>query len=57
MNAALYPKSAATQMALGDLWLAKKDSAKARGYYERAIALHQGAQRAKDMVGKLKAAR
>ena len=32
MNAALYPKSAATQVALGDLWLAKKDSAKARGY-------------------------
>lgn len=54
MNAALYPKSAATQVALGDLWLAKKDSAKALGFYQKALALRPGNQRAKDMVGKLK---
>lgn len=54
MNAALYPNSANTHVALGDFWLAKKDSAKALGFYERAVALRPGVQRAKEMVRKLK---
>jgi predicted alpha/beta superfamily hydrolase len=54
MNATLYPKSAAAQTALGDLWLAKKDSAKALGYYKKAVALRPGNQRASDMARKLK---
>jgi len=43
-------------VALGDYWLAKKDSTKALGHFERALALRPGAQRAKDMAGKLKEA-
>jgi len=56
MNAALYPASANVHVALGDYWLAKKDSTKALGHFERALALRPGAQRAKDMAGKLKEA-
>jgi uncharacterized protein HemY len=56
MNATLYPNSANAQMALGDFWLAKKDTVKARGYFEKAMALRPGVQRAKEMVGKLKRA-
>ncbi|HUQ84291.1 MAG TPA: alpha/beta hydrolase-fold protein [Gemmatimonadaceae bacterium] len=55
MNASLYPGSANAHSALGDFWLAKKDSAKALGHFEKAVALRPGAQRAKDMVAKLKA--
>ena len=54
MNAALYPNSVAAQMALGDFWLAKKDTAKAVSHFEKAIALRPGAQRAKDVVRRLK---
>jgi predicted alpha/beta superfamily hydrolase len=54
MNAALYPNSANAQLALGDYWMAKKESAKALGYYEKAVALRPGVQRGKDMVKKLK---
>jgi predicted alpha/beta superfamily hydrolase len=56
MNATLYPGSANAQVALGDFWLAKKDSVKARSFFEKAVALRPGVQRAKDMVRKLKAA-
>lgn len=56
MNAKLYPNSAAAQIALGDFWLAKKDSVRALGHFERAVTLRPGLQRAKDMVGKLNAA-
>jgi predicted alpha/beta superfamily hydrolase len=54
MNAALYPASANAQVALGDFWLAKKDSVKARGYFEKAVGLRPGRQRAQEMVRKLK---
>jgi uncharacterized protein len=53
-NAAMYPNSANVHVALGDVWLAKKDSAKALGHYERAVSLRPGTKRAKEMVGKLK---
>jgi predicted alpha/beta superfamily hydrolase len=53
MNARLYPSSAVAQMALGDFWLAKKDSAKARGHFEQAVALRPGLRRAHEMVAKL----
>jgi len=56
LNASLYPSSANAQMALGDFWLAKKDSAKALGFFEKAVALRPGLQRAKDTVRKLKGA-
>jgi uncharacterized protein len=55
LNASLYPGSANVHAALGDFWLAKKDSAKALGHFEKAVSLRPGAQRAKDMVAKLKA--
>jgi hypothetical protein len=54
MNAALYPTSATALVALGDFWIAKKDSTKALGFYERAVALRPGVRRAKEMVSKLK---
>jgi len=55
-NAALYPGSANAHTALGDVWLAKKDTVKALGHYERALSLRPGAKRAKDMAAKLKGA-
>lgn len=54
MNAALYPTSANAHMALGNFWLAKKDSTKALGHFERAVALRPGLQRAQDMTRRLK---
>ena len=54
MNAALYPGSANVHVALGNFWLAKKDSVKALGHFEKAVALKPGVQRAQDMVRKLK---
>ena len=56
MNATLYPNSANAQVALGDFWLAKKDTVRARGHFEKAVALRPGVQRGKEMVGKLKGA-
>ena len=54
MNARLYPTSANAVASIGDIWLAKKDTTKALGYYEKALAMRPGLQRAKDMVQKLK---
>ena len=54
MNAALYPNSANAHASLGNLWLAKKDSAKALSHFERAVALRPGMQRPKEMVAKLR---
>jgi predicted alpha/beta superfamily hydrolase len=54
LNAKLYPTSANAVASLGDIWLAKKDTTKALGYYEKALAMRPGLQRAKDMVPKLK---
>ena len=54
LNSALYPTSSAAQMALGDLWLAKKDTVKAVGHFEKALALRPGTQRAKDVIRMLK---
>ena len=54
MNASLYPTSANAYVSLGDLWLARKDSAKALGYFEKALALRPGLQRAKDMARRAK---
>jgi uncharacterized protein len=56
MNAMLYPNSANAQVALGDFWLAKKDTVKARSFFEKAMALRPGVKRAKEMVEKLKGA-
>jgi hypothetical protein len=56
MNAALYPTSANAHVALGNLWLAKKDSVKALGFFEKAVALRPGHRRAREMVGKLNGA-
>jgi predicted alpha/beta superfamily hydrolase len=53
LNARLYPTSSAAHTALGDYWLAKKDSQQARGHYERALALRPGAKRAKDALATL----
>jgi predicted alpha/beta superfamily hydrolase len=55
-NAALYPNSANAHVVLGDYWLAKKDSTKALGHYEKALSLRPGTKKAKEMVGKLKGA-
>ena len=57
LNATLYPTSANAHVALGDFFLAKKDSAKALGHYERALALRPGVKRAQDMVRTLKGAK
>jgi hypothetical protein len=54
MNAKLYPTSANAVASLGDIWLAKGDTAKAVGYYEKAVAMRPGLARAKGMVQKLK---
>jgi predicted alpha/beta superfamily hydrolase len=50
LNTRLYPTSANAHTALGDYWMAKKDSRQARGHYERALALRPGAKRAKEML-------
>jgi len=54
MNAKLYPSSANAVASIGDIWLAKKDTTKAVEYYEKALAMRPGLQRAKEMVQKLK---
>ena len=54
MSAKLYPSSANAVASLGDVWLAKKDTTKAVEYYEKALAMRPGLQRAKDMVQKWK---
>jgi hypothetical protein len=56
LNARLYPNSANAHVALGNFWLAKKDSVKALGHFERAVALRPGVKRAQDMVRALKSA-
>ena len=55
LNASLYPNSANAHAALGDFWLAKKDTTKALGHFDRALALRPGLQRVKDRVRGLKA--
>jgi hypothetical protein len=54
MNAALYPTSANAVASLGDVWLAKKDTTKAVGYYEKALAMRPGLKKPKEMLQKLK---
>jgi predicted alpha/beta superfamily hydrolase len=54
MNASLYSNSANVYSTLGDFWLAKKDTVKALGYFEKAAGLRPGVQRAQEMVRKLK---
>jgi len=54
MNTKWYPSSANAVAALGDVWLAKKDTTKAVGYYEKALAMRPGLQRVKEAVQKLK---
>ena len=54
MNAKLHPTSANAVASLGDVWLAKKDTAKALEFYEKSLAMRPGLQRAKDAVRKLK---
>ena len=54
MNATLYPTSANAVASLGDVWLAKKDTTKALGYYEKALAMRPGLKKPKDMLQKLK---
>ena len=56
MNAKLYPSSASALTSLGDAWVAKGDTAKAIGYYERAVALRPGLKRPKEALRKLKPA-
>jgi predicted alpha/beta superfamily hydrolase len=57
LNASLYPTSGNVHVALGNFWLAKKDSAQALGHFERAVVLRPGLARAKEMVGKLNGAK
>ncbi|MFN8570981.1 MAG: alpha/beta hydrolase-fold protein [Gemmatimonadaceae bacterium] len=52
MNAELYPTSPHALVALGDLQLARRDSASARTTFGRAIALKPGHQRAIDGLRK-----
>ena len=54
MNTTLYPTSANAVASLADVWLAKKDTTKAVGYYEKALAMRPGLQRPKEMLQKLK---
>jgi predicted alpha/beta superfamily hydrolase len=54
MNAKLYPSSANAIASLGDVWLAKKDTTKAVEFYEKALTMRPGLQRAKEAVRKLK---
>jgi len=54
MNTRLYPTSANAVASLADVWLAKKDTTKALGYYEKALAMRPGLKKPKDMLQKLK---
>lgn len=54
LNASLYPNSANADVALGNYWLAKKDSTKSLGHFEHTLALRPGHQPAHEMVGRLK---
>lgn len=54
MNMKLYPTSANAVASVGDAWLAKKDTTKAVEFYEKAVAMRPGLQRAKEAVQKLK---
>ena len=54
MNTTLYPTSANALASLADVWLAKKDTTKAVGYYDKALAMRPGLQRPKEMLQKLK---
>jgi predicted alpha/beta superfamily hydrolase len=54
MNARLYPTSANAHAALGEFWLAKKDTVQALRHYDRALELRPGLQRLKDRVRALK---
>ena len=54
MNTTLYPTSANAVASLADVWLAKKDTTKALGYYEKALAMRPGLKKPKDMLQKLK---
>jgi hypothetical protein len=54
MNTTLYPTSANAVASLADVWLAKKDTTKAVGYYEKALAMRPGLKKPKDMLQKLK---
>ena len=54
MNTRLYPTSANAVASVGDIWLAKKDTTRALGYYEKAVSMRPGLKRAQDMVQKLK---
>ena len=54
LNATLYPSSANALTSLGEAWLAKGDTAKAIGFYERAVAMRPGLKRPKDALAKLR---
>ena len=54
MNARLYPTSPNTHAALGEFWLAKKDTTQALRHFDRALELRPGLQRLKDRVRGLK---
>ena len=56
MNAKLYPSSASALTSLGDAWVAKGDTTKAIGYYERAAAMRPGFKRPRDALAKVKRA-
>ena len=41
---------------LGNVWLAKKDTVKSLGHFEKAVSLRPGVQRAQEMVRRLNGA-
>ena len=54
LNTTLYPKSAHAWASLGDLAMARKDTARARAAYEKARSINPGNARAKEALSKLK---
>ena len=54
MNAKLYPTSANAVASMGDVWLAKKDTAKALEFYEKARAMRPGLKRVNEALQRLK---
>lgn len=50
----LYPKSYRGYDRLGNIWMARGDQQKARGYFEESLARNPNNKNAKDMISKMK---
>ena len=50
----LYPNSYRSYDRLGNIWLARRDQQKARGYFEQSLVRNPNNKNAKDMLSKMK---